>query len=103
MLAWMSDETPSLCERCGAPLPPEARFCAQCGAPVTAMITQQRKAVTVLFADLSASTELAIRLDPERFRAVMGALFRMVLAGLASLRGWAENFIGDPAMACVGS
>jgi class 3 adenylate cyclase len=32
---------------------------------------EERKVVTVLFADLADSTELAARLDPERFREVM--------------------------------
>jgi class 3 adenylate cyclase len=34
---------------------------------------EERKVVTVLFADIAGSTRLASRLDPERFREVMGA------------------------------
>jgi class 3 adenylate cyclase/tetratricopeptide (TPR) repeat protein len=90
------------CDTCGAPLPEDARFCPRCGSPVAMAVTQERKVVTVLFADLAASTELAARLDPERFREVMAAFFHMVSEELASLRGRAEKFIGDAVMAVFG-
>ena len=32
---------------------------------------EERKLVTVLFADLAGSTELAVRRDPEQFRALL--------------------------------
>src|SRR2546427_3185453 len=91
-----------LCDRCGAALPDDARFCPRCGAPVAAVPTEERKVVTVLFADLVSSTELAARLDPERFREVMAAFFRSVTEELESLRGRAEKFIGDAVMAVWG-
>jgi class 3 adenylate cyclase/tetratricopeptide (TPR) repeat protein len=91
-----------LCERCGAVLPAGARFCPRCGAPVAALATSERKIVTVLFADLAHSTELAARLDAERFREVMAEFFGMVSTELESLRGRAEKFIGDAVMAVFG-
>ena len=91
-----------LCDRCGAPLPEDARYCPRCGAPVAAVTTEERKVVTILFADLVRSTELATRLDPERFREVMTAFFRAVSEELESLRGRAEKFIGDAVMAVWG-
>ena len=104
MLAHMPEQTVDvmLCERCGAPLPEEARFCPRCGAPVAVAATHERKVVTVLFADLAHSTELAARLDAERFREVMADFFRMVSAELESLRGRAEKFVGDAVMAMFG-
>jgi class 3 adenylate cyclase/tetratricopeptide (TPR) repeat protein len=90
------------CERCGAPLPEDARFCPRCGAPVSALLTDERKVVTILFADLAGSTELAAQLDPERFREVMSAFFRSVSTELESLRGRAEKFVGDAVMAVWG-
>jgi class 3 adenylate cyclase/tetratricopeptide (TPR) repeat protein len=90
------------CERCGAPLPEDARFCPRCGAPVVALVTEERKVVTILFADLARSTELSAQLDPERFREVMAVFFRSVSAELASLRGRAEKFVGDAVMAVWG-
>src|SRR6266536_1674134 len=91
------------CERCGALLPDDARFCPRCGAPVAAFITQERKVVTILFADLARSTELSAQLDPERFREVMAAFFRSVSTELESLRGRAEKFVGDAVMAVWGA
>jgi class 3 adenylate cyclase/tetratricopeptide (TPR) repeat protein len=90
------------CERCGFPLPADAKFCPNCGAPVAAVIADERKIVTVLFADLVGSSKLAARLDPERFREVIQAFFRMASSELSSLRGRAEKFIGDAVMAVFG-
>ena len=94
--------TPSTCETCGFPLPPDARFCPRCGSPVGVPTTQERKLVTVLFADLAASTELASQLDPERFREVIGHFYSMVSTELESLRGRVEKFVGDAVMAVFG-
>jgi class 3 adenylate cyclase/tetratricopeptide (TPR) repeat protein len=90
------------CERCGHALPPDARFCPNCGAPVAVAVTAERKVVTVLFADLAGSTAIAAALDPERFREVMAAFYRTVSDELASLRGRAEKFVGDAVMAVFG-
>ena len=92
----------ALCRNCGAPLPPEARFCPRCGTPVDMATTEERKVVTILFADLAGSTQLAARLDPERFREVIAAFFSTVSQQLESLRGRAEKFVGDAVMAVWG-
>jgi class 3 adenylate cyclase/tetratricopeptide (TPR) repeat protein len=63
---------------------------------------EERKVVTVLFVDLSGSTELSARLDPERFREVMSAFYREVVDELESLRGRAENFAGDAVLGVFG-
>src|SRR6266568_2025684 len=105
-----------ICSNCGAPLPADARFCPRCGTPVERPIgadtgelalgpiaeVAERKVVTVLFADLARSTELANRLDPERFREVMAAFYALVQTELESLRGTAEKFVGDAVMAVFG-
>jgi class 3 adenylate cyclase/tetratricopeptide (TPR) repeat protein len=99
MLSSMAQLT---CQQCGAPLPEDARFCPRCGSPVAALLTEERKVVTILFADLAGSTKLAAQLDPERFREVMAAFFRSVSTELESLRGRAEKFVGDAVMAVWG-
>src|SRR3954452_22892018 len=68
------------CPGCGTPAPPEARFCMTCGTaldaapaapppsarpPSSAIPPEERRQVTVLFADLSGYTAFAERLDPE--------------------------------------
>src|SRR5437588_10639627 len=90
------------CSNCGAGVPDDARFCSNCGAPVGEPTAEERKLVTVLFADLAGSTELATHLDPERYREVMQAFYQMVSRELASLRGRAEKFVGDAVMALFG-
>src|SRR5438876_4332020 len=90
------------CPSCGAALPEDARFCPSCGASVDPPAIEERKLVTVVFADLAGSTELATRLDPERYREVMQAFYQTVSRELASLRGRAEKFVGDAVMAVFG-
>jgi len=91
------------CTVCDAPLPEGARFCPNCGAVVADSLgTQERKVVTVLFADLVNSTGLAQRLDPERSREVLGQFFDAATEELRALRGRPEKFIGDAVMAVFG-
>ena len=91
------------CPVCGEPIPEGARFCPDCGAVVaTPLGTEERKMVTVLFADLVDSTGLAERLDPERAREVLGRFFDAATEELQALRGRPEKFIGDAVMAVFG-
>ena len=91
------------CTVCGEPLPETARFCPNCGAPVgTPFSTEERKMVTVLFADLVDSTGLSRRLDPERTREVLGRFFDAASEELRALRGRPEKYIGDAVMAVFG-
>jgi class 3 adenylate cyclase/tetratricopeptide (TPR) repeat protein len=94
---------PMRCEVCDQPLPEGARFCPNCGSPVsTTLGTEERKVVTVLFADLVDSTGVAQRLDPERAREVLGGFFDVASEELRALRGHPEKFIGDAVMAVFG-
>jgi len=62
-----------VCIACGRENPQGAKFCNECGAGLVAAPAsrQQRKTVTVLFCDVTGSTALGERLDPESFRQVM--------------------------------
>jgi hypothetical protein len=64
------------CPACGAAVPPGARFCPACAAPVQAPPEQrERKLATVLFADLAGSTELGASEEPERMRALLDRFY----------------------------
>src|SRR5438445_254957 len=91
------------CHVCGSSLPEGARYCPSCGALVTgATATDERKMVTVLFADMVDSTGLSQRLDAERAREVLGRFYDVTVDELHALRGRPEKFIGDAVMAVFG-
>jgi class 3 adenylate cyclase/tetratricopeptide (TPR) repeat protein len=90
------------CERCGLPLPDEARFCPNCGYPVGDLAPEERKVVTVIFVDLVGSTQLSARVDPERYRDVLTRYYRITADELESLRGRAYNFAGDAVVGVFG-
>src|SRR5438046_10581190 len=91
------------CVTCGSPLPEDARFCPSCGSPTTLPNAgQERKVVTVLFADVTGSTALGERLDPERFREVMQSYGSEMREEIDVEGGMVEEFIGVAVMGEVG-
>jgi class 3 adenylate cyclase/tetratricopeptide (TPR) repeat protein len=93
------------CWACGVELPSGARFCPGCGAridPVT-RAGEERKVVTVLFADLVGSTAQADRRDPEDVRATLVPFYQRMRAELEHFGGRVEKFIGDAVMALFGA
>ena len=61
-----------------------------------------RKTVTVLFADVTGSTALGERLDPESLRALMSRYFDEMRSAVEAHEGTVEKFIGDAVMAVFG-
>ena len=92
------------CLRCGAENREGARFCDSCGAPLAeaAPVREMRKAVTVLFCDVTGSTALGERIDPESLRRVMARYFETAKTILERHGGTVEKFIGDAVMAVFG-
>jgi class 3 adenylate cyclase len=69
-----------LCGSCGTELPPDSRFCNKCGAPITpAAAAAEYKQVTVLFADVVHSMDIAAAVGAERLR--VGLNSGQVIAG----------------------
>jgi class 3 adenylate cyclase/tetratricopeptide (TPR) repeat protein len=91
------------CPSCGEQNPASARFCQACGAGlVVGTARETRKLVTVLFADVTGSTALGERLDPESLRHVMARYFEAARAIVERHGGTVEKFIGDAVMAVFG-
>jgi class 3 adenylate cyclase len=61
-----------------------------------------RKTVTAVFCDVTGSTALGQRLDPEALRGLMEAHFAIVSAALVRHGGTVEKFVGDAVMAVFG-
>src|SRR5258705_793656 len=59
------------CSDCGTDLRADAKFCDECGASVTHGGAAEYKQVTVLFADVVHSMDIAAALGPERLRELM--------------------------------
>jgi class 3 adenylate cyclase len=82
----------------------DARFCSQCGAALRAEpAREERKIVTVLFADLVGFTSRAEQLDPEDVRAVLSPYWERLRNELEKRGGTVEKFIGDAVMALFGA
>src|SRR5262249_9173275 len=63
----------------------------------------ERKQVTVLFADVMGSMELAEQSDPEEWRRIMDRFFAIVCDGVHRFEGTVDKFTGDGAMALFGA
>jgi class 3 adenylate cyclase len=93
------------CAMCGTELPPDARFCPSCAAPVERdpEPAEERKVATVLFADLVGSTALGSEQDPERTRALLDRFYDAMAAEIEQAGGTVEKFVGDAVMAAFGA
>src|SRR3954468_9515843 len=93
-----------VCPVCATENPDVARFCLACGASLSADVRrEERKVVTVLFADLVGFTSRAEQLDPEDVRAVLAPYWERLRGELAKRGGTVEKFIGDAVMALFGA
>lgn len=91
------------CSNCGTENLEGANFCSKCGARlITSEAAEVRKTVTILFCDVTGSTELGEHLDPESMRKVMARYFDTMRTALEHHGGSVEKFIGDAVMAVFG-
>jgi class 3 adenylate cyclase/tetratricopeptide (TPR) repeat protein len=93
------------CPSCARDTPDGARFCPNCGAPVTLPAQprqEMRKTVTVVFCDMTDSTALSGRLDAESLRELMLRYYTLMRDCLERHGGTVEKFIGDAVVAVFG-
>src|SRR5260221_11102088 len=116
--------TKATCATCGASIRAKDRFCPTCGTPIAAAraagsrsgraslkvtaetddaLLEQRKVVTIVFADLSGSTPLAEKLDPEELRTILGGYFGVLARQIQRYEGTIDKYVGDAVMAVFGA
>jgi Adenylate and Guanylate cyclase catalytic domain/zinc-ribbon domain len=96
----------SVCPSCGHRNQPGAKFCSECGlvlAGTRLPAYEERKVVTVLFADLVGFTSRAEQMDPEDVRALLSPFYARLRSELERFGGTVEKFIGDAVMALFGA
>ena len=93
------------CPSCGEENSERFRHCGYCGAALAQSppARETRKTVTILFTDVSGSTALGERLDPESLRDVMGRYFASMREVIERHGGTVEKYIGDAVMAVFGA
>ncbi len=91
------------CVSCSQPLPDGARFCSFCGHEVSAGSIEERRIVTILFADLVGYTALSEHLDPERVKRLVDGAFQKLIAEIERFGGSIDKVLGDGILALFGA
>jgi class 3 adenylate cyclase len=93
-----------VCGSCGTELAANAKFCSQCGASITTGTTPaEYKQVTVLFADVVHSMDIAAAVGAERLREIMAELVNCASSVVQGYGGTVDKFTGDGLMAVFGA
>ena len=112
-----------ICAGCQAEIPPAAKFCHRCGHPTATTaapsrtnraytpqyladkilttrgaLEGERKQVTVLFADIKGSMQLAEQVDAEDWHAILDEFFQILAAGIHRFEGTINQYTGDGIM-----
>jgi adenylate cyclase len=81
-----------------------AKFCSECGTPVVhAAQPAEYKQVTVLFADVVHSMDIAAAVGAERLREIMAQLVNRAVTVVQHYGGTVDKFTGDGIMAVFGA
>lgn len=90
------------CPTCGAESAASARFCSSCGQALRS-VGDERRVVTVLFADLVGFTTLSEQLDPEQVKRLVDHAFERLVRDVTSFGGRVDKIIGDAIVALFGA
>jgi adenylate cyclase len=92
------------CAACGTEPPPNSKFCNECGSPIAVPATPAEfKQVTVLFADVVHSMDIAATVGTERLREIMTDLVSAATVVVQRYGGTVDKFTGDGIMALFGA
>src|SRR5947209_8145852 len=95
------------CAACGATSPLDFKYCGSCGVEFQLSPQQpsgeERRVVSVIFADLVGFTSRAESLDPEDVRAMLTPYYTLLREQIESFGGVVEKFIGDAVMGVFGA
>jgi class 3 adenylate cyclase len=99
-----TDTAIAACRTCGTEPLENARFCHGCGSPVNDGDTHaEYKQVTVLFADVVHSMDIAAAVGAERLREIMAELVNRATGVVQNFGGTVDKFTGDGIMAVFGA
>ncbi|HEY6566827.1 MAG TPA: adenylate/guanylate cyclase domain-containing protein, partial [Actinomycetota bacterium] len=92
------------CPNCGAENSERSRFCMACGTPLDAPIpAEERRLVTVLFADIAGFTERFERADPEDVGAVLQSFHARSRQEIEGFGGTVDKVAGDVVFGLFGA
>lgn len=94
-----------LCPACGERNPERARFCVACGTPLleAPADAEERKIVTVVFAELTGLRRVTGDVDPEELKAALEPFHSLVTRVVASHGGTVDKFMGAVALCVFGA
>ncbi|MCU0261154.1 MAG: zinc-ribbon domain-containing protein, partial [Ilumatobacteraceae bacterium] len=91
------------CPSCGQPVPAGARFCPSCGLSLLDTSHDERRVVTVMFADVVGFTTLASTADPEHVKRLVDTTFERLVAVIERYGGNVDKVLGDAIVALFGA
>jgi class 3 adenylate cyclase/tetratricopeptide (TPR) repeat protein len=102
------------CPSCSTPFKAGQKFCMECGAALAATgeqprrvqnsaLPEERRWVSVLFADISGYTAMAERMDAELVKAMVDRCLRRLGEEVERFGGTVDKYIGDNVMATFGA